>query len=457
MTDRPRCIDVKGNGDKCRVRVAKVGLRCRDHQDGRPKCGAPKPNNKGPCKTTVINIGDRCWRHPKKEREHLHCGILTDKRIPCKVIVYVLGNHCYMHKSQDERNAISKVCRDCKISKPFKDFSKEKAGSYGVTQRCKQCTKNISYSRRKIGTKRCTRCLEIKHVILFSSYKFSKDGLRGSCKLCSNTLLAELNSNLSSFVKSIFKTIKANCKKGNYICDINPDIIIDIYNAQNGICSRTGKKMTYTQIYDPDKKSKLYEDRYYNLSVDRIDSLKGYTKDNIQLVCSGYNLMKWNMDDSVMLEYLQKIVEYSENHIKQERLVDVDDITKSFIRNIYRMACINTAKSRTKNTKVLITIDDFIELYQQSGGICSLTRIGLTSCTMRKRIGFYSMTRKERGPIKQKKTYNNISFDRIDSSGDYDNSNIQVICSIVNMMKAEMSMNIFLDFCKSTVNHASVK
>ncbi len=37
-------------------------------------------------------------------------------------------------------------------------------------------------------------------------------------------------------------------------------------------CSHTGKKMTYMGTYNPDRKNKLYEDRYYNLSVDRIIS-----------------------------------------------------------------------------------------------------------------------------------------------------------------------------------------
>ena len=33
------------------------------------------------------------------------------------------------------------------------------------------------------------------------------------------------------------------------------------------------------------------------ISVDRIDSSKGYTKDNIQLTLADVNIMKWNTSD----------------------------------------------------------------------------------------------------------------------------------------------------------------
>jgi hypothetical protein len=36
--------------------------------------------------------------------------------------------------------------------------------------------------------------------------------------------------------------------------------------------------------------------RIYNVSVDRIDSKKSYSNDNIQLVCSIINTMKWDLD-----------------------------------------------------------------------------------------------------------------------------------------------------------------
>ncbi len=152
----------------------------------------------------------------------------------------------------------------------------------------------------------------------------------------------------------------------------------------------------------------------------------------------GYNIMKWDIDDSIMLNYLQKIVTYQENRASLKRLT----VTKSFIENRYKTSCNRVNKS----IKMLITSNNFLDLYQDSGGICNLTGIKLTSITMPKRVGFRNMSRKERGPIRRKET-----------SKDYCINNIQLVCSIVNIMKGEMSMETFLDFCKSAINYDSLK
>ena len=47
-----------------------------------------------------------------------------------------------------------------------------------------------------------------------------------------------------------------------------------------------------------------------NLSIDRIDSLKGYTKDNIQLVCHLCNLMKSNLSMNELYIFCNNIIKY---------------------------------------------------------------------------------------------------------------------------------------------------
>ena len=46
------------------------------------------------------------------------------------------------------------------------------------------------------------------------------------------------------------------------------------------------------------------------ISPDRIDSSKGYTKDNIQFVCNRVNAMKNNMNTEELLYFCKKIVEH---------------------------------------------------------------------------------------------------------------------------------------------------
>jgi hypothetical protein len=55
------------------------------------------------------------------------------------------------------------------------------------------------------------------------------------------------------------------------------------YHRQNGLCAITGIEMT--RVTGSGRIST-------NISIDRIDSSKGYSKENIQLVCHAVNIMK---------------------------------------------------------------------------------------------------------------------------------------------------------------------
>lgn len=59
--------------------------------------------------------------------------------------------------------------------------------------------------------------------------------------------------------------------------------------------------MTHNKINDlntPD----THINNLYNISVDRIDSTKPYTKYNIQLICAHVNIMKSDMSQSKFLD-----------------------------------------------------------------------------------------------------------------------------------------------------------
>ena len=45
-------------------------------------------------------------------------------------------------------------------------------------------------------------------------------------------------------------------------------------------------------------------------SIDRIDSSKGYTPDNIQIVCCAYNMGKKNMSDDDFENFILKAAEF---------------------------------------------------------------------------------------------------------------------------------------------------
>ena len=82
---------------------------------------------------------------------------------------------------------------------------------------------------------------------------------------------------------------KKNAKKLNPVCldvQIDHDYLVKIYNQQNGNCALLEIPMTY-QFKN-----------FQSISVDRIDSSKGYLPGNVQLVCQFMNTAKKNYSNA---------------------------------------------------------------------------------------------------------------------------------------------------------------
>lgn len=73
------------------------------------------------------------------------------------------------------------------------------------------------------------------------------------------------------------------------------------------LCSHC-KKYKPAREFTKSTKNKHGKKNIYNLSVDRIDSSKGYTKDNIQLVCAAANMMKGYMEYNDLINFCEAII-----------------------------------------------------------------------------------------------------------------------------------------------------
>jgi hypothetical protein len=96
------------------------------------------------------------------------------------------------------------------------------------------------------------------------------------------------------------KSIRRRCiiKKTNL--KITLEDLKELWEKQKGICPYTNIKMNVRSW-----RKKLPT----NASVDRIDSSKGYTKDNIQFVCCSINLAKCDFTDEQIKEFILEIKE----------------------------------------------------------------------------------------------------------------------------------------------------
>lgn len=96
----------------------------------------------------------------------------------------------------------------------------------------------------------------------------------------------------------------AKCRNiGFYIC---PQDLEEKINNQNFKCAISGLDITLPICHID-----FLKNRKWTASLDRIDSSKEYTKDNIQFVHKDINKMKMNLDEEQFLKYCKIIAEYN--------------------------------------------------------------------------------------------------------------------------------------------------
>lgn len=141
-------------------------------------------------------------------------------------------------------------------------------------------------------------CNDCDQYLLKESFSIDSTNLHGKrgalctiCKKCQRKRYYKerqrlLNDDFAALRYKLSQALKGTrrrSKERNTYNDLDLEYLMFLWQKQNGKCALTGIDMTY----------KFYCGRVNsNLSVDRIDSSKGYTKDNVQLVCMAANQMK---------------------------------------------------------------------------------------------------------------------------------------------------------------------
>lgn len=200
---------------------------------------------------------------------------------------------------------LSKNCIICEESKLFDNFHKNASGTDGYHNECKTCRsekrKKINVPKPISGTKQCNKCKNTYDMTKFNGDKSNSTGLQSYCKDCQTENTKKWASTLDGFIKRLYHDILHNIEKRAkpIKCLITTQDIKDLYDKQNGLCALTNQKLT-TDTYTV--KGNQYIINKFNISVDRIDSNKDYTKDNIQLVGAIINRIKSDLSNDQFLE-----------------------------------------------------------------------------------------------------------------------------------------------------------
>lgn len=161
----------------------------------------------------------------------------------------------------------TKICKICKIEKPYSDFHKIKGCIGGVRTVCKICryAEKTEYHSRPEVKKR-------QHEL----YILNKVSIRARTKAHYHSLNGQ------------FHQYKKGAKKRGIIFDLKEEDCVPFYNTT---CSYCG---------DPIK----------GLGIDRVDSSQGYTLNNTAPCCSTCNFMKHVLSRTEFYSHINKIVHY---------------------------------------------------------------------------------------------------------------------------------------------------
>lgn len=127
-----------------------------------------------------------------------------------------------------------------------------------------------------------------------------KNGKTTACKSC-----CKLNGDLTNFILYRFNNIECNLKTRKKVSKLDFNITAEYLQKlydKNHYCSLTGIDLTYNP------KIKLSDNV---LSVDRIDSDKGYIEGNVQLVHKDINMMKQSLSQERFIELCKNVANYN--------------------------------------------------------------------------------------------------------------------------------------------------
>jgi len=170
-------------------------------------------------------------------------------------------------------------CTDCKIKKPASDFF----AKFNTIENC------------KVYKGRCYSCSRKRRT------SNREDTLR--------------NGSIEDFMKGELVIAKDRVKKHNkrYPDDtrefnITVEFLMELLENQGGRCAISGLQMLTTTHRDECPEGERCNPN--KLSIDRIDSLRGYTEDNVQLVRWRTNSMKMDMTSTEYKEEIRAQYEY---------------------------------------------------------------------------------------------------------------------------------------------------
>lgn len=172
--------------------------------------------------------------------------------------------------------------------------------------------------KRSLEDVKCPRCNR-EYTRAYKSNYTSK-----VCKICSqleNNHKKAFNgcATIGELTGSFYNATKQRAKYRNIEFNVSKEFLWNLFLEQNKKCALSGiplKLLTFNKWSDTGK-SRHYDTSMINASLDRIDSDKGYTEDNVQWIHKVVNIMKNTLAENDFIYFCKKV---SNNNIEKGNL-----------------------------------------------------------------------------------------------------------------------------------------
>ena len=207
------------------------------------------------------------------------------------------------------------VCDCCGKELPkninyFKKYSHKTAEGLNFHTTCRDCELKQKYDEEwKDGKLKCHICNQyfdpnIFHIAGGSKYSIrdNRDTRCPNCKIQQNKLARSNYTNdtkLNKVLQARWFGAKDRASSKNIPFTITKEDLLSIWEKQQGLCAISKIPMTY----------ELDSGRVFsNVSIDQKIPGKGYTIDNVQLVCMAVNQLKSDFEMDTILDICKQIV-----------------------------------------------------------------------------------------------------------------------------------------------------
>lgn len=164
-----------------------------------------------------------------------------------------------------------------------------------------------------IREKSCSRCkntLSLTNFCEIEKSKYSQKRYNSFCKACDNIRTCKYKNTKISTIEGkateLLSNAKRRAKDKDLDLQIDIDYIVYLWNKQDKKCYYTGEDMT---LGSHQLKKDKNRDNFKHVSLDRVDSNLGYTKDNTVLCCWGINNMKQQLALDQFIYWCQKLID----------------------------------------------------------------------------------------------------------------------------------------------------